>query len=158
MSHLRSVLVSLATLFLLTACPEPEPTLDDEACEHLAGGPAVAVTAAATGDGPLIGEEHTRYDVALVPVTGGNGGAVRFASAEAGDHVFFLGAGVPLAVVDGSGQTVTPEETRTTGLACAEQKARVVVPLGVGTYHLRFGPTTESEVRVVVEREGGHAE
>ena len=148
----------LPSLLLFTACPQPEPTIDDEACEHLADGPASAIPAVASGEDPMIGDDHTRYDITLVPGASGHEGSVRFAAAEAGDHVFFLDADVPLEVRDASGAVIAIEEKRTSGLACPELGARVVVPLGVGTVSLRFGPTAASVVRVVVELDGDHAE
>ena len=155
---MRRSLFVLPSLLLFTACPQPEPTIDDEACEHLVEGPSSPVLAVASGDGPLIGDDHTRYDITLVAAGNGHEGAVRFAAAEAGDYVFFLDADVPLEVRDASGGVIDAEESRTSGLLCPELGARIVVPLGVGTAQLRFGPTAASVVRVVVELDGDHAE
>jgi hypothetical protein len=153
---------SCAIVLFLTGCPEAEPSGDEEACEHLAEGPATAVTAVASGVGPLIDDDHRRYDVALVAVDGGNGGEVRFASAEAGDYVFFLDADVSLAVTDVDGSPVALEASETASATCPETiRARHHVELGVGTYSLRFGPTEQSSVGVVVEahaHEHAHAE
>lgn len=148
-------LVCVLLVPALSACPGPQPHEDDELCEHLADGPAEAVTAATSGDGPLIADDHTRYDITLAAVTGGNGGTVRFAADEAGEFIIALDAAVPLVVTDGSGATVTAEDTATSSEACTEIRGRHVFDLEVGTYVLRFGPTAETKVGVVVEH-GAH--
>jgi hypothetical protein len=132
--------------------------LNAEACEHMQGGPPVAVTATPTAAGaPAIANDHQRYDVTLVPVTGGNGGAVTFAAAEATDYVFFLDAAVPLTIRDPSGATVTPEETVQGIAECTEVKSRILVPLTVGTHTLQLGPATGTIVRIVAEEAAAHA-
>jgi len=153
--------IVLFSASLLLACPQPVPTPEDEACEHLAEGPASAVTAVATGEGPFIADDHRRYDVSLVPVAGGNGGRVRFAADEAGDFLFFTSAEVTLAFTDAAGSPVEIEETVTGSTVCTEIGAQTVIPLAVGTYHLELGPTAETTVSLVVEHGGeheGHAE
>src|SRR5687767_9944608 len=125
-----------AALFL-SACP-PAENVNDEGCEHMTEGPAMAVTAVATGDGPLVADDHRRYDVTLVPVTGGNGGRVRFAAAAAGDFIFFLDKAVPFSIQDSSGGAVAIEESLTSIAECTEVRARHTAELLVGTSHLIF--------------------
>jgi hypothetical protein len=138
---------------LALGCSEPgEEGADAEGCEHLKEGPAVAVTATAGGEGaPAIDDDHRRYDVALVAVTGGMGGFVTYASPMATDYVFFLGTDVPLQLINAASAPVTPEESATSSPVCTEIKGRYLVPLEVGTYALRLGPTTETSVSIVVE-------
>jgi hypothetical protein len=150
---MRYILLSAA--LLLSACP-PAENPNTEGCEHITAGPARAVTAVATGDGPMIDDDHYRYDVTLVPVTGGNGGRIRFAASEAGHYLFFLDKGVPFSVEDSSGGAVAIEESLTSIAECTEVRARHAVPLPVGTSHAIFGPTSETTVRVVVEPEAAH--
>jgi hypothetical protein len=76
---------------------------------------------------------------------------VRFAAPAAGDYVFFLNQDVAFEVFDGSQAPVTIEESTTSNPACTDIRGRHVVPLGVGTYHLSLGPTTQTSVSIVVE-------
>lgn len=142
---------SFAFVLFLTGCPQAEPSLDEEGCEHLAEGPATAVTAVAEGEGPLVRDDHRRYDVGLVAVAGGSGGTVRFAADEASDFLIFLGSNVPLVITDSTGAEVEVEETVTGSDTCTEVAVRHLVPLSVGTYRLTFGPSTASSVSVVLE-------
>jgi hypothetical protein len=136
---------------LLIACGEPNEA-DVEGCEHLQEGPNVAVTAtSATSGAPAVSNDHKRYDITLPPGTGGNVGSVSFAAGEATDYVLFLGANVPVKVTDSSGQDVEFEMTATSSAECSEIKGRNLVELGVGTYTLTFGPTTQSTVSLVIE-------
>lgn len=147
---------SLLVLSLLTACgpSQQPPQVDAEGCEHLREGPSVPVTASATAsNAPAIDDDHQRYDVALTDVPGGKGGRVRFAPAAAGDYVLYLGAEVPLKVLDSAEQGLPFESSATTSEGCSEIRGRHVVSLSVGTYQLSFGPTSASSVSVVVEPE-----
>lgn len=161
--------VSLVLSFALAGCdgggdPVPlaeEENINAEGCEHLAEGPSAAVSAANTTSGtvppPAISNDHKRYDIALVGDTSGEQvGVVTFAPGEATDFVFFLSADVPLAIEDASGAAVAVEDKQTSIPECTEVKARHQVELDVGTYYLRFGPTAEASVNVVVEEAGGH--
>ena len=132
---------------------------DDEGCEHIKGGPAAspAPTAAASADvAPALGSDHRRYDVTLIDVAGGKGGFVKYAASEAADYLFFLSADVPVEFLDGANAPVTPEASATSSSACSEIKGRHLVPLQVGTYAVRLGPTTHDTVSIVVE-EAAHA-
>ncbi|RKH50601.1 hypothetical protein [Corallococcus llansteffanensis] len=149
----------LSTALLVVGCgddAEEEASGDEEGCEHLQEGPAVNVTAAATGTGPAVSNNHTRYDIALVDVAGGKGGAVSFAVSEATDYVLFTNAPVPVKVTNGSGATVEFEESATSSELCTDIKGRHVVPLTVGTHTLTFGPSTLSSVSLVIEEGGEH--
>jgi hypothetical protein len=154
-------LFAITTFALLTlsssSCTTSSPPID-EACEHLTEGPASAVSAVEAGDGPLIADDHRRYDVALVPVTTGYGGRVRFSAHESGDFIFHLGVNVPVRFTDASGTSVLPEKSEMASTSCPALQARHVVPLAVGTFHLEFGPSSASAVSVVVEPGGAHAE
>lgn len=145
-----------AVSLLFFACPSLPP-VDEEGCEHLQSGPSTEVTAVSEGDGPLVADDHQRYDITLVPLTGGNGGSVRFAADEDGEFIVYLDEDVPLAVTDGSGNPVAAEESSSSSETCTEVRGRIVFDLTVGTYHLHFGPTQASEVGVVIEH-GAHAE
>ena len=145
---------------LLVACgdEEAEETADTEACEHLKEGPASAVTAAATGAGPAVSNDHRRYDIALVDVTGGKGGSVSFAAAEGIDYILFTGADVPVTVKNSGGTAVNPEASVKSSTECTEIKGRHTFPLSVGTYTLTFGPTTLTSVQLVIEEAGNDHE
>lgn len=148
----------LLSTALLVGCSGEEESADTEGCEHLQNGPAATVTASATATGaPAVNNDHKRYDVTLVDVSGQKGGSVTFAASEAADYVFFLGANVGFSVANANGQAVAIEESATSSSECTEVKGRHVVPLSVGTYTLTFGPTSATSVSVVVE-EAAHEE
>jgi hypothetical protein len=151
--------LALVSFVLAAACGDDstEPSLEEEACEHLQEGPAVARTATAAAAGaPAVSNDHMRYDVALVDVTGGKGGFITFAAAEAGDYVFFFSADVPLAVTTSAGQPVTIAGGETGSDLCTELARSYDVPLTVGTFNLQLGPTSATSVSIVVEEEGEH--
>jgi len=129
-----------------------------EACEHMADGPfhdvSAAVDPASASDAT---KEHTSVRVALTAVEGGNGGTVTWAADEAGDLQFFLSAAVPLSITTGSGDPVEIEATADV-TECGEVSQVVTVEVGIGTYRLTFGPTTESTVSIVAEHGGEHDE
>jgi hypothetical protein len=155
MKLFSAVLLSSA---LLVACGEEE-NADSEACEHLKEGPASSITASASGTGaPAVSNDHRRYDIALVDVTGGKGGSVTFAAAEGADYILFTGADVPVVVKNSSGATVSPEESVKTSSACTEIKGRHTIPMSVGTYTLTFGPTAATSVSLIVEEAGNDHE
>lgn len=152
-----------ATLLGAPACgddhEEHGESTEAEACEHLADGPFQAVSAAADQSGGLesINYPHTRVDVALVPVEGGNGGWVSFAADEDGDFGVFMDADVPLAVFDAGGDPVAFEASATGSAVCDAIGAVHTVELAVGTYALQLGPTSATTVGIVVEHlEGDH--
>ncbi|MFP2924659.1 hypothetical protein ACLESO_05465 [Pyxidicoccus sp. 3LG] len=144
----------MSTALLATACgddEEGEENVDVEGCEHLQEGPATPVTATLTGTPPSVSNDHRRYDITLVDGTGGKTGSVSFAAAEATDYVIFTGADVALTVKNASGATVEIEESTKSSTQCTDIKGRHVVPMGVGTHTLTFGPTTAASVSVVIE-------
>jgi hypothetical protein len=156
MKLFSAVLLSSA---LLVACgEEAEETADTEACEHLKEGPTSPVTAVATGMGPAVSNDHRRYDITLVDVTGGKGGSVSFAAAEGIDYILFTGADVPVTVKNSGGTAVNPEASATSSSECTEVKGRFTYPLSVGTYTLTFGPTALTSVPLVIEEAGGDHE
>lgn len=138
---------------LLAGCGGEKDEADVEGCEHLQEGPSAAVnaSASATGTLPAVSNDHKRYDITLPAGTGGNGGSVSFAAAEATDYVFFLGSAVDLKITNASGAQVSFEESVAKSDVCAEIKGRHVAPLQVGTYTLTFGPTSQGSVSLVIE-------
>ena len=153
------IVTGLVLSTLTLGCSETHENPDGEACEHLKGGPAAAPapapTAAATADAaPAVAADHQRYDVTLIDVAGGKGGFVKYAASEATDYIFFLGADVPVEFLDAANAPVAPEASASNSTGCAEIKGRHLVPFEVGTYALRFGPTTQTTVSIVVEGAG----
>lgn len=136
---------------LLMGCGESNE-VDVEGCEHLAEGPAAAITASASTSGtlPSVGNDHKRYDITLPAGTGGYTGSVSFAAEDATDYVFFLGSDVSLTVTGSSGQ-VEFEESAKSSEQCGDIKGRYVAPLQVGTYTLTFSSTSQSSVSLVIE-------
>lgn len=150
---------ALTALLSLAACGgEDEPTdehstPDEEACERLQEGPAKAVTAAALESAaPEVANDHHRYDLTLVDVTGGKGGMVKLAVGEAGGYLFFFNKDVPVTVYPVEPGAVATTSTRSS-TACTEVALRLEAWLEVGTYLVELGPTGESSVQLVVEPE-----
>lgn len=142
----------LLSTVLLVGCGNDEENADVEGCEHLQEGPASPVTATAgTTGAPAVSNDHRRYDITLTDVTGGKGGSVSFAAAEATDYILFTSADVPVTVKDSGGMTVAPEASVKSSSTCTEVKGRHTIPLSVGTYTLTFGPTTATTVSLVIE-------
>jgi hypothetical protein len=154
---MRTISLLALAMLSLAACggddsTEEEESIDVEGCEHLIEGPEVPVTATPTTDGaPAVADDHMRYDVSLVEVDGGNGGAVAFDADEATDFIFFLSADVDLAITDSSAQDVAIEDSASSSPECEEIRGRHVAELTVGTHYLSFGPTSEEQVSVVIE-------
>lgn len=126
--------------------------LEKELCEHMQEGPSRPVTAAGeANDAPPATFSHARADITLVEVPGGNGGFVRYEANKATDFVFALDKNVPLAFTGPGGEAVAVEKTEIGSAECSEVGVRHRIELAVGSYTLSFGPTTETEVRMVVE-------
>lgn len=134
------------------------PEADLEACEHLNEGPAVAVTATLSAqDAPDVSEGHKRYDISLVAQNEQYTGHVLYNSKEEADYVLFFNQDVNLEVKDAENVTVDIETSASSSVACGTVKARYVVPLGVGLYTLKLGPTAASTVSLVIE-ESAHSD
>lgn len=132
-----------------------EPEAD--ACEHMIEGPGQAATAVAdmTADAPDVGEHHTRFDVALVADTGGMySGYVDLVVEEAGISDVFTDSAVAMRVWNASGSEVMAHHAQSTITECTEVSQGIGYQLGVGTYSLQLGPTTEQTVSLVVVLEG----
>jgi hypothetical protein len=134
---------------------------EDEACDHMIDGPGLAATAVAdmTADAPDAGEHSVRWDVALAAGAGGMyGGYVDLVVEEAGITDLYLDVDVPVKVWDASGNEVMVHHAQTSFTLCTEVSVGLGYQLGVGTYLVGFGPTTEEAVSMVVVLEGEHTE
>jgi hypothetical protein len=150
----RSLLVSFV---VLAGCGGKVDETDAEACEHIVeAGKALTATATPAG-APVLSDDHERNDLALIDVSGGKGGYAAFTVTENGDYLFYLDTDVTLEVLNSAGVPVTFEKTEKAISACKEVKAKYTVGLMLGTYSLRFGPTSETKVGLIVEH-GEHAE
>lgn len=133
---------------------------DTEACEHLAEGPALAVAAVSELTSPALADvdvPHTRYDVALTDVAGGQGGWVRLPVGTAGDVIVFLDTDIAVAAFAADGSAETPAEAHAGySDACDSVAGRWVFELSVGETMLRFGPTEATTVSMVVEQGDVH--
>jgi hypothetical protein len=152
--------LALVAVVALAACPpaeEEEENLSAEACEHSVEGPFVGVTATAdTAGAPDVTADHTRHDVTLIAVDGGNGGFVKYEAAAAAVYRVFLTKDVPLAAQDSAGNPLTFVEPVDETL-CPEVVQSHHIQLGVGTAFIEIGPTTESEVGFVIEPDDDEA-
>jgi hypothetical protein len=147
-----------ATLFALSAAgcgndskPEPENP-NAEACEHMEMGPGVDLTAAAmsSATAPKIDNDHKRYDVTTVAVSGSKGGFVTFAPAGAGDYILYTSQPVTLSVKNAGGTEVAATSSAATIPECTLVKGRAVYPLQVGTYIVGITGTVD-KVSFVIE-------
>jgi hypothetical protein len=131
--------------------------IDEELCEHMTDGPSIEVAAVPAGDSgaPEVDMAHHRYDIDLTgaadtPVD------VAFPSSQASEYRVALGSDVPFQVLDATGTVVAIEESLRSGFDCSDVAVIHLVDLGISTYRLRFGPTDETQVRVVLEAAGSH--
>ncbi len=164
--------LALSFLFTTTACGDEEnhdnheenhenhdseENPHEEACLHMQNGPSEAITANAEKDLsalPDATKEHTRVDITLV--TGAdfgedNGGYVRYEAEETGDYAIFVSADVALEITDGD-TTIAFEEEGEAVTECTEVSVANLVELEAGkSYQIKIGPTSETEVRLVIE-------
>lgn len=165
----RLALLSISGLLLATAAcggddaggshEELEPEADG--CEHMIEGPNQEITAIAdmAGDAPDMGEHHVRWDIALVDDgTGMFSGYVDLVVEEEGESIFFGDADIPLTIWDANGDEVPLHSADDSITECTEVDASNTYELGVGTYLLGLGPTTEATFSVVVIPAVAHAE
>lgn len=128
-----------------------------EACEHMAEGPSQEVRASPTGDpgAPSVASPHTRFDATLVAVDGGQGGDLSYAVSRAGLLWVALSKDVPLQITrEVDGQSLTPEEVVAgPDTGCDEVAWAAAYPVEVGTVRIRLGPTTQTQVSLVLELE-----
>ena len=133
--------------------------VEAEGCEHLAEGPATALTAAAPGSAevPAVSDDHTRYDITVATADGVTAGVVEFASDAAGEHSLFFNTEVGLEVTGPDGAVVPVDHAHTSSTLCAEIKYWAIYDLDVGTYRLRLSPAQPGVVGLVIEAGHGHA-
>lgn len=134
----------------------PAETADTEGCEHLANGPASAVTATPEdARPPMLDNDHKRYDITLAP----GAATVHFQSDEAADYVLFLNQDIPVKVKElATGKDVAIETSAKSSTVCDTVKGRHGVELGVGVYAITFGPTPETRIGLVIEEGAGHGD
>lgn len=125
-----------------------------EACEHMEDGPNATHLAAQMAPYADVTAEHTRHDVTLIDDGGQNGGSVIFESGEAVDYLVFLDRDTPLAFFDASLASL-PIEDSVNVTSCDAVAVQKTVEFPVGTVELRFGPTSETTVRLVIEEAHG---
>lgn len=146
--RLSTVLVTLT----LAACghdAHEEENINEEACEHMQEGPAVAVVATASAQGaPDVSQSHRRYDMTLDNTTQS---MVSFAASHASEYTFFLSANVLFTVHNDQGTEVEIEHTENPFAACADVAVSHTLDLQVGTHLLHLGPSA-SVVGLVVEQ------
>ncbi len=144
---------------LLSACASTEPapaeeTPEQEACEHLGGSLATAVTAVddkAPGQAPDVSKAHTKFTVTLpADASGTYAGTVRFLAPAKGQYLVVADAAVPFALLDSGGKALDPVAGATKA-ACAAVAAQAVYALDVATYRLKLGPAPKATVSVLFE-------
>ncbi len=149
--------VAVAASVLGGGCDDGHEHTDEapgaDACEHLEGGPIMAVTAGAdAANAVALTDEHTRYDITVAGT-----GFVSLASAEDAEVYFYSDSPVTLTVRDGSGTVVPAEMQATSDADCALVKSMYVFDLGIGTYTLEVEPDgADTLVQLVFFEAGGH--
>ncbi len=122
------------------------------ACEHIEGGPAVAVVAAefASKQYPDVSALHTRFDVALPDTSADGLGYLWYPAADAGDHILFLTEDVPVTILGPDGEEVSPEHSGGSPEECPSILTHHLVHMEIGTYTFVLGPADVTEVGLVV--------
>jgi hypothetical protein len=149
--HMKTaVALNLLAVLALAGCDEHGEGPDEEACEHLQQGPSTAITASIDSP-PPVNEPHHRYDVTLPAANGQFEGAVQYAVARAADYYVYFTRDLALQVADVGGNAVTISEKVASVPECTDVRARYRVPMQVGTYTFRLGPTPEDRVSLTIE-------
>lgn len=130
-----------------------EGGVKEDACEHMADGPALAVTAAGSGDGPLpdVSASHTRFDIALAPAGVDRGGFLAFKADGKNDFFFALNRAAALDIRDSAGTAMVREGAVDTASGCAVVKGIHAYELPAGTFILRLAAPDSSVSLVTVE-------
>jgi hypothetical protein len=131
---------------------------DAEACEHFMTGQVMPFNASPTPDlaGPSVDDDHSQW---LITVPGGGEGYVTFRSPGPTEFIFYLTQNVQISFTDTSEPpTNFPiEASATTSAACPNIiRGRHEIMLPTGLYFVKLGPTTVSEVGIVIEEAGAH--
>lgn len=125
-----------------------------EACEHLAAGPAQAVTAKSVDTAAELADvskSHTRFDVTLpADASGTYAGYVKFPAPAAGSYLLVADAAAPLQLLDSAGKVIAPTAQTTAG-ACSAVKTQLELPLAVATYRVKIGPYAKPLVGLLFE-------
>ena len=158
-THQTITVMFIVLAFTIIACgPERNAGIDGELCEHHGSGPSQAITAVtstAASTYPNAAIEHTRVDITL---PGGSEPAfVAFEVNEAGEYILALDPALPLEIRDPDETVVIIEKTENGSPDCTEVKVKHTVDLTIGRHTLAFGPSTETEVRLVHEGAGDDA-
>ena len=128
---------------------------EEEACEHMVGGPVSMVTA--SGDSMMATDTdanawtHKRVDLTLSAGTDGYEGFVTFEATSAGDYLFFVDGDATLTVGG------TSAESSATVSACSEVARVHTFELEVGEHVVAVSSTMET-VRLVVEHTSEHSD
>jgi hypothetical protein len=155
------VALALSSTFVTTGaraelpedCPGLGAALVDHSCFHSTHGPFATRLAspgtALTADTPNLDPVHTEYRVGLA----GSQSSVTYAPTRSGAFSLFLGAQVPLTVLDPEGQEVNQLLLFDEGTGCDALPVSRVYELTADTrYQLLFGPTSSEHVVVVIEK------
>ena len=134
-----------------------EESITSEACEHMAEGPATAVTAGATeseaANTDVDDWKHKRVDVILTgDANGGFLAYLTYEAAEAAEYVFFTSEEVMLQI-DG-----TDPETVNTVTECSDVQSAHVFDLEVGEHMVFVSATTDSVSFVAEGAVDNHAD
>lgn len=156
--------MAIAAALQLSACDSrshdhgPDGGFMVEACEHMAGGPAEAATAAAGRDDSLpdVSGAHTRYDITLPDIAGSREGYVAFRASEAAVYHFALGVDAVFGITDSSGAAVEPEEAADRSALCPEVKVVHAYRLDAGRHALHIAAGFETSVSLVAVEGGDH--
>ncbi|MFU8804400.1 MAG: hypothetical protein ACNA8W_11365 [Bradymonadaceae bacterium] len=162
------LIVAIFGAFILIACGQDYDqddhdnnggiTPEEEACLHANDTPTQVAAAATPEEAQAnINDDHTHYRISLVESTetpGEFSGAVTFEPDRDGDFAIFTSHVVPVQVIDDEGES---ESVTTRAVDECVEMAR----MHIADFHddeiyvIVFGPTSESEISVIVEYAGG---
>ncbi len=149
---MKKLITTITTSLLLAACGGSDTDLETAFCIGLGQeASATATAAAAAADAPTVALGDQRTDLELVPVDGGQGGAIVFVADEEGFFAFGLGEDVPLKITDASGADVPLVESVRGSEMCTELAVRHTAELRAAPYTLTFGPSSTTTLPIVAE-------
>jgi len=155
-SYVLSSLSAVAAAAQLLACAHDHEneTPEQEACEHLGGSAATAVTATADSTADLppdVSKAHVKFAVTLpADASGTYAGSVRFLAPAKKQYLLVLDKTVPFQLTDSAGKAVDAVAGATKA-NCSAVAAQAVYSLDVATYRLRIGPASKAAVGLLFE-------
>lgn len=145
-------------LGLLLACNEDTsstPVTDAQACTALGSAVGVAGLAAPYGSPPapvLVASSASRYDLTLPasPAPGAYSGIVHWQVSQPGQYGIYAAPSITFLVRDESSAIMPFVKSLGSALSCDSIGRHVFLEVPVGSYTVELGPSTRSDLRLVL--------